>query len=590
METHDDALRVEVRRALELVGDAAVPSRGFDQLPVPPVVEPSPRRLGLILVGVAAIVVLVAGLVWVASVRGPDDDVPAGPERGDLPAEWVKVAPSSLSPRTNTVVAWTGAHVLVAGGDTRLCGPTGHLCRDPVELFTDGALYDPRTDSWTRIADAPAAIGAGETATVPGTVYVLTTAPLDSATASPRALYSYSINDDAWERIALPSNADNWGLEAVGTTIVLYSGDDEFQREADYLLAPDTGTWEPLPDDPLPLSYGRRMVWNGTELYLFAHELRGNPGAERRPPVLLAAYDFDSGEWRRLPEGAGVGVGPLVEGDQLIWINPQFGCGDGREPCLPRGRVFDTVSETWSLVPDVPDAEQRAVHLSGAIGEASSLVYGQGGFLFDVEYQRWVEMPALPNGDTDDDAAFERRIHPVGADAFVFGGAGYDGADGALLDEAWIWRTARNERWWQPTDLPAGYELTSSFTNPDGLLRVQEYTNADDGRAIRVWNSTLPIGLPKAIGETRIGSTTWQIAQSVRNDQVQWTTLFRTDGRNEWLVNGEGLDVADLERIVASLEPRAELGAAPDESFVPAVPTASDSIVASSTIQPGVSP
>ena len=80
METHDDVLRAEVRRALELIGDAAVPSRGFDQLPVPPGEAPSPRRLGLILVGAAAIVALVAGLVWVASVRGPEDEVPAGPE------------------------------------------------------------------------------------------------------------------------------------------------------------------------------------------------------------------------------------------------------------------------------------------------------------------------------------------------------------------------------------------------------------------------------------------------------------------------------------------------------------------------------
>jgi hypothetical protein len=40
--------------------------------------------------------------------------------------------------------------------------------------------------------------------------------------------------------------------------------------------------------------------------------------------------------------------------------------------------------------------------------------------------------------------------------------------------------------------------------------------------------------------------------------QPSRTTLFRTDGRNEWLVDGEKIHVADLRPIVAGLEPGAE--------------------------------
>lgn len=558
MDTDDDLLRVEVRRALELVGDAAVPHRRFDELPVPPASEPTSRRRGPILVAAAAVVALIAGLVWAAAVRGPDDEVPAGPDRGGLPAEWVAVAPSPLSPRTNVVVAWTGAHVLVVGGDEALCPPPAALCGASGRGFTDGALYDPRTDTWTRIADAPAPITAGETATVPGTVYVLTTAPLGQPGEPTKALYSYSIYEDEWERIMLPSDADNWGLEAIGTTVVLYSGDDEFQREADYILDPETGTWAALPDDPLPLSFGRRMTWNGTELFLFAHELVDNPGADGLPPTLLAAYSFDDTSWRRLADTANVGVGPLVEGDDLIWVNPQFGCGDGRDACLPRGWVIDTSSETWDTLPSLPGDDDDIAFVSGAVGEASSIVYGQGGYVFDAEQQRWVDMPTIPTGDTTGATVVQRRIHPVGADAFVFGGERYDGADGALLDQAWIWRTARNERWWQPSVVPAGYELISSFTNPDQLVRTQEYAR-EGGPRLRIKHSTLPVGLPESTAQNRIGDTTWQVAQSVRDGRVEWTSLFRTDGHNEWVINGEELDEPDLEPIVASLEPRPEL-------------------------------
>jgi hypothetical protein len=272
----------------------------------------------------------------------------------------------------------------------------------------------------------------------------------------------------------------------------------------------------------------------------------------------LAAYGPDDKSWRRLADAANVGVGPLVDGDEMIWINPQFGCGDGREACLPRGWVFDTSSESWDRLPDVPGADEDVVFVSGAVGEASSIVYGQGGYVFDAEQQRWVEMPAIPTGDTDDGIVFQRRIHPVGADAFVFGGERYAGADGVLLDQAWIWRTARNERWWQPRVVPAGYEFVSSFTNPDQLVRTQEYAR-EGGPRLRIRHSTLPVGLPESTAQTRIDDTTWQVAQSVRDGKVKWTTLFRTDGHNEWVIKGEELDAAELEPIVASLEPRPEL-------------------------------
>jgi hypothetical protein len=72
METHDEVLRTAIRRALEVVGDFAIPNPEFDELPVRPRVETPARRRLVIIAAAAAMVVLVAGLAWIAVVRRPD--------------------------------------------------------------------------------------------------------------------------------------------------------------------------------------------------------------------------------------------------------------------------------------------------------------------------------------------------------------------------------------------------------------------------------------------------------------------------------------------------------------------------------------
>jgi len=59
---------------------------------------------------------------------------------------WRMIAASPLTPRRNHAAAWTGAEMVVFGGDGR----------------RDGAAYDPRTDTWRRLPDAPFGIGAYE--------------------------------------------------------------------------------------------------------------------------------------------------------------------------------------------------------------------------------------------------------------------------------------------------------------------------------------------------------------------------------------------------------------------------------------------
>jgi len=61
---------------------------------------------------------------------------------------WRILSEAPLAARTGARVVWTGSKMIVWGGDARTPGAD-------LEPLSDGAIYDPQTDSWTPIADAP---------------------------------------------------------------------------------------------------------------------------------------------------------------------------------------------------------------------------------------------------------------------------------------------------------------------------------------------------------------------------------------------------------------------------------------------------
>lgn len=69
----------------------------------------------------------------------------ASPRAGEAAGSWRLVAPSPLSPRADHSVVWTGREMIVWGGDAG------------GSYFADGAAYDPRRDTWRKIAPAAAA-------------------------------------------------------------------------------------------------------------------------------------------------------------------------------------------------------------------------------------------------------------------------------------------------------------------------------------------------------------------------------------------------------------------------------------------------
>lgn len=193
------------------------------------------------LVAVAAALALLAGVVWFAS--GSEN---ARDRSSATPGDAIAVLnPGPLSPRTGAATAWTSAGLMVWGGAIE---PVNMGLPGPGREFADGAVYHPATDTWTAMAPGPLpADRSGPTALVTEQGVVVTrgvhTALWDPETNTWRSL------DDA------PAAVED--LVLAGEWVVSVSANAQ--------LDVDSGRWIPLSARPEPLD--RPVgIWNGSEL------------------------------------------------------------------------------------------------------------------------------------------------------------------------------------------------------------------------------------------------------------------------------------------------------------------------------------
>lgn len=74
---------------------------------------------------------------------------------------------SGLRPRSAPVATWTGKYVFIFGGSGTCCEGDGCVC-------TDGALYEPASDSWYRIDASGAPRGASSATWIGDSIFVIT--------------------------------------------------------------------------------------------------------------------------------------------------------------------------------------------------------------------------------------------------------------------------------------------------------------------------------------------------------------------------------------------------------------------------------
>ena len=197
-------------------------------------------------------------LVWGGSSNLTYD--PASDRWGTIPA-----SPTT----TGGLVAWTGRELIGWGGGC--CG----------DAFDDGVAYAPATGAWHRLAPSP--LAGASTPSAPWTgreVIVLVSETGPDGKPWPKRLgraAAYDPRANTWRRIA-PMPASVNGASAVwdGRELLVAGG------AANYAYNPASNTWRRL--SPMPSSApGALAVWTGTRLLLFSprHGLAYDPASDR---------------------------------------------------------------------------------------------------------------------------------------------------------------------------------------------------------------------------------------------------------------------------------------------------------------------
>jgi hypothetical protein len=325
------------------------------------------------------------------------------------------------------VVVWTGAEVVVLGGDVGpACPPTADCVLTAPSR--SGAALDPIRGTWRELRDAPLDIPPSSAAFAGGQVFVDLWAPDE------RRLVSYDVGADRWVEWDIPGDLPHM-LVGDAERVLFVSNSDENVEQADVVLDVTTGEWSDLPPDPLGASFDRTFTPTPHGLVLTSRELVDNPGAEGPAITRAALYDWDSGRWSRLPDTGQIG------GWQWIWtgcrlVAPELGSADGGQignwgASYPFGGVIDVPEGEWSPLPGAPDPSVDPWIGSAMGGGRFAAV---GGYVYDDREARWTHLPA-PRGA----AAEPGPAIWAGDRLVVVGGADWSGGEGNRRPETWVY-------------------------------------------------------------------------------------------------------------------------------------------------------
>jgi len=112
-------------------------------------------------------------------------------------------------------------------------------------------------------------------------------------------------------------------------------------------------------------------------------------------------------------------------GDRAF-LNPHFGDAGGG--------VLDLRSDSWGPFPDGPDDPDWSGDLAGLVSADGATYEYSDGWVLDARDDEWLEVP--PRGGE----VYDESLGAVGQALVVFGGQEWDGDEGRLVAETWVWR------------------------------------------------------------------------------------------------------------------------------------------------------
>jgi hypothetical protein len=184
---------------------------------------------------------------------------------------WRRIAGGPLSPRTFHAAVWTGKEMIVWGG-------SGPARRGRTRVLSDGAAYDPRTDTWRRLSPAPVRSAPART------LHRTTEVELDVVWSGSRMLVwngfagaAYTPRRDRWRllppppprlRYWKPTDSAVW----TGSRLIVFGGTEHnharFIADA-AAYDPVRSRWTMLPRAPIAGRDRHAAVWTGDAMLVW---------------------------------------------------------------------------------------------------------------------------------------------------------------------------------------------------------------------------------------------------------------------------------------------------------------------------------
>lgn len=235
------------------------PEQRWEPLPAAPI---APRR------GHTAVWTGEALVVWGGTTS--DDRFADGaafdPDRG----AWEALPASPLSARWGHSAVWTGSEMIVWGG----LGDNG-------TAFTDGAAYDPATRTWRVLATGPLTGRTAHTAVWTGTEMIVWGGEPYGPEVSPDWVdhvpgAAYDPASDSWRTLAdaPPLGLTGGAVAWTGDRMVVWGGTANrdgqvWETNTGAAYDPEADAWTALPPSPLGPRHGVASVWTGNALLVW---------------------------------------------------------------------------------------------------------------------------------------------------------------------------------------------------------------------------------------------------------------------------------------------------------------------------------
>ena len=345
------------------------------------------------------IVLLVAAIVAVDR----RDDRPVVADASARPFRWERLPDPPVAMRAGASVVWTGSEVVMWGGGSPSSSRTG--------LRADGAAYNPETGEWRRTAPAPIGPRSHHVAVWTGREMVVwggTRAETDGAAGWADGA-AYDPASDRWRPIPeAPIGARiDFGAAWTGEELVIVGGVGMYGAARPGMAAaysPADDRWRLLPEPPFSGQTGGWAAWTGEEILYWRPMVRGVESG-------LFAYDPEQDAWT---ERASPGEHFRLKWTSalLAWADDRLAVtsetfDEGDEWMVAEALAYDPNADRWQrLVRTENTHNALAFHVFGAMTwtghEVIALdVHGSRASAFEPRTGRWYPLPQPPEGLLD---------------------------------------------------------------------------------------------------------------------------------------------------------------------------------------------